>query len=279
MRTDVGNVRARNEDAAFVDAAARFAVLADGMGGRLGGDVASATAVDVVRAILEAAAHELVQFERKPCEVGRRRLCALIDRAVRDANDVVRERAQVEPDHHGMGTTLEVAIVVGHEAFVAHVGDSRTYLIRDGAITQLTEDHTLAEAMRRANTLSDDEARWSPLRSVLTNVIGYQTSIAIEHLHVPLSPGDRVLLCSDGLHDYFTSEELASVAREGTPETAADELIAMARAAGGHDNITAILIEVPSRPAALAGISDDALSAFLEVALPTTGGDQLDADV
>ncbi len=302
MQTDVGAVRERNEDAAYVDGRGRYVVLADGMGGCEGGEVASSTAVDVVRAILDAAADELAAFEVKPSESRRRRMCALIDRAVRDANDVVVERSRVEPDHHGMGTTLEVAVVVARELFVAHVGDSRVYLVRGGAISQLTEDQTMAEAMRRANQISDDEARSSPLRSVLTNAVGCSSAVAIEHLHLRLEPGDRLLLCSDGLHDYFTPDELAAAMREGTPTSALAELVAMARGRGGHDNITGIVVEIPGteaapvdplddmptnrvavpldvrRSPALAGVSDDALAAFIERALREAPG-QLDADV
>jgi serine/threonine protein phosphatase PrpC len=266
--TDVGMVRTRNEDSAYVDRGARFFLLADGMGGCAGGDVASATAVDVVRMMLDAASAQLDAFAAHPTEAGRRGVCALIDRAVRDANEVVRERARVEPDHRGMGTTLEVAVVLGDELFVAHVGDSRTYLVRDGAICALTDDHTVAEEMRRAGTLSLDEAGWSPLRSVLTRAIGIAPAVAIDHLHFALEPGDRLLLCSDGLHDYFTGEELAMSVREGEPADGLDELVATARARGGADNITGIIVEVPAIEDAVA-----VPPSWLERAL------QLDADV
>jgi len=284
IRTDVGAVRQRNEDAAYVDEAGRYFVLADGMGGCSAGDVASNTAVDVVRTILDDRAHELAAFAESPSEYGRRRICALVDRAVRDAHDVVLERSRVDPRLEGMGTTLEVAVMAAHELFVAHVGDSRTYLLHDGALRHLTEDHTVAEAMRKSGAMSADEASWSPLRSVLTNAIGASPRVAIDHLHFELSTGDRILLCSDGLYEYFSDDELALASLEGAPEDGLDELIAFARSRGGHDNITGILIEVPPwrPPHALSGLTDDVLASFVERALgerELRARIQLDAEV
>src|SRR2546423_2249008 len=152
MATDVGVVRERNEDAAYVDPARRFVILADGMGGHRAGDVASAMAVEIVRGALEAGARELAAFAEAPSVVARRRGHAVVERAIVLANEAILARGHAEADKHGMGTTLEVVLVLAGELFVAHVGDSRTYLVRDGRIVQLTADHTVAETMRRAGT-------------------------------------------------------------------------------------------------------------------------------
>jgi protein phosphatase len=252
MRTDVGVVRERNEDFAYMDPAGRFVVLADGMGGHGAGDVASEMAVDVVKTILER--FELSRATRRQIEGMLVRACSL-------ANDAVLARSQREPELHGMGTTLEVVVLRGAEAFVAHVGDSRTYHVRDGKARQVTADHTVAETMRRAGTLSDDEARTSPLRSMLSNAIGVTPGVMIDQAHVRLEPGDRLLICSDGLYDYFADDELA--------ERSLDELIDEAKARGGHDNLTGVLLEAQRAPVELpfGEESEDALGAIVEAVL------------
>ena len=237
----MGRVRSRNEDATYIDAAGRFALLADGMGGHKAGDVASAMAVDIVREELEAGADALDAFADAPTPRNRGRVHRLVERAVRFANAAIRERGRLEPDKRGMGTTLEVVVVLGAELIVAHVGDSRTYLVRDGAIAQLTEDHTVAQLMRRAGTWDEATGYASPLRSALSNAIGLMAAFRIDHVERTLRPGDRVLVCSDGLYDYFHSDELAAVLGSA-PDL--DTLVEQARVRGGFDNITGILLDI-----------------------------------
>jgi protein phosphatase len=241
VRTDVGTVRARNEDASHVDPAGRFALLADGMGGHKAGDVASSMAVDIVRTELVAGADAMAAFAAAPTPRNRGRVHRIVERAIRFANAAIRERGRLEPDKRGMGTTLEVAVVLGAELIVAHVGDSRTYLVRDGAIAQLTEDHTVAQMMRRAGTWDEAEVAGSPLRSALSNALGLMTAFRIDHIERTLRPGDRVLVCSDGLYEYFRTDELAAVLGSA-PDL--DTLVDEARVRGGHDNITGILLEI-----------------------------------
>ena len=244
MRTDVGRVREQNQDAAYVDPAGRFVIVADGMGGNKAGEVASAMAVDVVRTLLEAAAVDLATYAASPRPAGRARIRTIVERAVRLANEAVVERSRREPDKHDMGTTLEVLVLLGGEAFVAHVGDCRTYLVRDGAAMLTTTDHSVAEVMRRAGTITDDEARTSPMRSVLANAVGINDIITVDHAHLELQPGDRILVSSDGLYDYFGPAELAEHIADGTIDEAVAALVLQARARGGHDNITGVIVEV-----------------------------------
>jgi protein phosphatase len=144
-----------------------------------------------------------------------------------------------------MGTTLEVVVVVAGEAFVAHVGDCRTYLVRDGRARRLTEDHTVAHALCTAGRISDDDESRSPMRSVLTNMIGCSVDVVVDHVHVALRAGDRLLMCSDGLYDHLRTPELGACASTAPgPEPAVTELVTRARARGGEDNITGIVIEV-----------------------------------
>ena len=257
MQTDVGMVRPRNEDAAYADPQGRFAIVADGMGGHGAGDVASAMAVELLRAHREGEADRLAAYARSPRPAGREAIAARLRAAVEGANHAVYERSVREPDKHQMGTTLEVMVMCGPEALIAHVGDSRSYLLREGLLTQLTEDHSVAETMRRAGTMDDATAAVSPMRSVLSNAIGVTPEVSVDLIAVALHPGDRLLLCSDGLHDYFTRDEVGLHLTGRAPTIGLARLIEQARARGGHDNITGIVIEARGRAAATAPIMID----------------------
>jgi protein phosphatase len=270
MRTDVGLVREQNQDAAYIDPAGRYVIVADGMGGNKAGEIASAMAVDVVRTLLDACRVELAAYAGAPRAGMRPRIRTLLERAVRLANEAVYERSRCEEDKHEMGTTLEVVLLLAGEAFVAHVGDCRTYLVRDGAAILTTTDHSVAEVMRRAGTLSDDEAKTSPMRSVLANAIGVTEIVTVDHSHVELEPGDRLLVCSDGLYDYFDGDDLADHVIEGTIDEALASLVVQAQLRGGHDNITGVLIDVlPSEHAVIDPV-DDLTTNPIDVAVERT---------
>jgi len=238
MRSDRGLVRERNEDAAYIDPDGEFFVIADGVGGYPAGDVASTMAVELVRQRLDAARVEIDAYAVKPSEARRDALEALLVAAVTEAHAAVYERAQAEPDKYGMATTLDVLLVAGTDAFVAHVGDSRVYLVRDGAERQLTSDHTIAEMIPGR----------SPITNVLLNAVGMSPEITIDLLHEELQPGDRLVLCTDGLYAYFPGDELAMRVGSGSTTAAMRELIDLARTRGGHDNITGVIIEVAEVP-------------------------------
>ena len=245
MVTDVGVVRDHNEDAAFVDGGKQFFIVADGMGGHAAGEVASAMAVETVKKTLEAARARVAAFARKPSEDGRRELVQLLQSAVLAAHQAVFQRGSRESDKQGMGTTLDVLLVAGAEAFVAHVGDSRTYLIRDGRASQITTDHTVAEVLVIEGKLTIEEAQVSPLRTILVNAIGVSADVGVEMAHLQLRPGDRLLLCSDGLHDYFVAEqEIAERLADADSPKALAEMVELAKERGGHDNITGVVVDV-----------------------------------
>jgi serine/threonine protein phosphatase PrpC len=243
--TDVGVVRDHNEDSAFSAPEHGVFVVADGMGGHAAGEVASAMAVETVKTTLESSRAEIEAFRKHPNDAGRRQLVQLLQSAVLQAHQAVYQRGQAEPDKAGMGTTLDVVVVAGPEAFVAHVGDSRTYLIRDGRSSQITTDHTVAEVLVIEGKLTIEEAQVSPLRTILVNAIGVSADVGVEMAHVTLKRGDRLLLCSDGLHDYFPAdEEIASRLSEDKPGDALKEMVELAKTRGGHDNITGVAIQV-----------------------------------
>jgi serine/threonine protein phosphatase PrpC len=243
--TDVGVVRDHNEDSASMEPAQGFFIVADGMGGHAAGEVASAMAVDTVKQTLAASHDEIEAFKKGPTDAGRRQIVQLLQNAVLQAHQAVFQRGQTEQDKQGMGTTLDVVLVAGAEAFVAHVGDSRTYLVRDGKSSQITTDHTVAEVLVIEGKLTIEEAQVSPLRTILVNAIGVSADVGVEMAHVTLKKGDRLLLCSDGLHDYFpVEEEIAQRMSAEKPGEALKEMVELAKTRGGHDNITGVAVHV-----------------------------------
>ncbi len=245
MQTDIGMVREHNEDSAYVDPENHFFIVADGMGGHAAGEVASAMAVESVQSSLAEAVEQLDEFASTPTDEGRKSTVATLEAAVRTAHQAVYDRGVAEPDKQGMGTTLDVVLVAGSEAFVAHVGDSRTYLIRNGKAAQVTTDHTVAEVLVIEGKLSAEEAQISPLRTILVNAIGVAPDVGVEMAHIQLRKGDKFLVCSDGLHDYFLAEqELAKHILADEPAKALETLVELAKERGGQDNITGVVVEI-----------------------------------
>lgn len=222
--TDIGHVRDRNEDRYLV--VGPVVAVADGMGGHLGGEVAASLAVEVLERLTE------------------RGEGSLADR-VREANRAVFERSMLDRAVSGMGTTLTAAELGDERARLVHVGDSRAYLLRAGELTRLTEDHTLVQQMVRAGELTPAQAERHPHRNILTRVIGVEPDVRVDEMQVELRPGDRLLLCSDGLTTMLPERRIAEILRkERDPQAAVERLIAEANAAGGVDNITAVLADV-----------------------------------
>ncbi|GIU97712.1 MAG: hypothetical protein KatS3mg013_1515 [Actinomycetota bacterium] len=238
VATDVGLVRSGNEDAFLVEPPL-FAV-ADGMGGHRGGEVASRLALETLDALQ------------------RRGVGTLADR-VREANRVVFERSVRDRRVAGMGTTLTAAEIEGGTARLVHVGDSRAYLLRAGAMRRLTRDHTLVDQMVRAGEITEAEAEVHPHRNVLTRAVGTEPDVAVDETELGLLDGDRLLLCSDGLTGMVPEVQIRAIL-EATPDPqeAADRLVHAANRAGGLDNTTVVVIDVrgvddppaPSGPAA-----------------------------
>lgn len=265
--TDIGIVREHNEDSAYMEPDNGFFIVADGMGGHAAGEVASAMAVDTVRKSLEGERTQIESFKRAPTDAGRRGIVQLLQSAVLSAHQAVFQRGQHEADKAGMGTTLDVVLIAGPEAFVAHVGDSRTYLVRDGRSSQITTDHTVAEVLVIEGKLTIEEAQVSPLRTILVNAIGVSADVGVEMAHVTLKRGDRLLLCSDGLHDYFPAdEEIAQKLSADAPGDALKEMVELAKTRGGHDNITGVAVQVTEVVEAVPGQLDS------EYTQPVDGG-------
>jgi protein phosphatase len=227
--SDTGQVRSINQDSMHADAPL-FAV-ADGMGGHRGGEVASAVALETLIASVSAPT-----------------TAALVE-GVQIANAAVFQRAQDDPELRGMGTTLCAVALVADEAGerlgIVNVGDSRVYLLRDGALSQLTEDHSLVESLVRQGRITEDEALVHPQRNILTRALGIGSSVDVDAWELPAVTGDRYLLCSDGLFNEVELPVIESTMRKlADPSEAAHELVRLANEGGGRDNITAVVVDV-----------------------------------
>ena len=223
--TDVGRVRDHNEDSFLIDEAAGLVAVADGMGGHRGGEVASAAALEALRIAFVAGSS--------------------IEHAVVVANDAVYDQSVADPNLRGMGTTLTAGVLTEQTFVLGHVGDSRAYLARDGGLRRVTTDHSLVEELIQAGELTEAEAEHDPRRSQITRALGLEPGVRVDIEEITLRPGDRILLCSDGLTNMVSEPELAAgLAATSDPQVLADELVSAANAAGGVDNITVIIIDV-----------------------------------
>jgi len=228
--SDTGLVRTSNQDASYVSDS--LAVVADGMGGHAAGEVASAMTIDVVTE----------HFLANPTIDGVVAACGA-------ANREVLADAAATPVRAGMGTTLLVLALVESEGgstspVLFHVGDSRAYQVRDGALRQLTEDHSVAEEWVRLGRLTPEEALTHPNRHQLTRAIGVDQPLEIDVKSIAARPGDRVVLCSDGLSNELSPDEIAAIVSADEPlDEIAKNLVAAANLAGGRDNITAVVVE------------------------------------
>jgi serine/threonine protein phosphatase PrpC len=222
--SDIGRVRDGNEDS-FLNEAPLFAV-ADGMGGHRGGDVASRLALETLEVVNKHGRGTLVE-------------------QVLDANRAVFERSSRDPAVAGMGTTLTAAVAEAGRLRLAHVGDSRAYLLRGAELRMLTEDHTLVHRMVASGEISPQEAEVHPHRSVLTRALGTAPDVQVDEVVIDAEDGDRILLCTDGLTGMVGDDEIRAVLRdEREPRDAVKRLVRAANAGGGVDNITVVILDI-----------------------------------
>jgi protein phosphatase len=239
--SDVGQVRELNEDYPLVDERLALFAVADGMGGHQGGEVASRTAIEALRAAVASGLS--------------------INDAIVRANDAVLKRAEGADELAGMGTTMTAVVVVGGQRLlIGHVGDSRAYLLRDGHLERITEDHSLVEELVREGRLTPEQAEVHPQRAIITRALGVEDDLEVDLYTVHVQASDRLLVCSDGLTTMLRDREVERIARtESDPQRAAEALVDAANAAGGEDNITVVVLDVvevdaedPPDPIALA---------------------------
>lgn len=242
--TDVGRRRVVNEDAFFTDDDLGLYVVADGMGGHAAGEVASREAVDNVVAMVRRgreALDALERGERSPQAL--RKALRLLESAVQAATYMVFAIAQHDPEQQGMGTTLSALAIAGSFGITAQVGDSRVYLVRDGKTVRLTEDHTLVAWQLKQGIISEEEAKRSPHKNVITRAVGSREYVQVDTNFLEVRSGDAFLVCSDGLHGYVRDEEIPSVVDLGAT-VSVRRFVELANERGGRDNITAVVVEL-----------------------------------
>jgi protein phosphatase len=228
VRSEIGHVRSGNEDSAF--AGPRLLAVADGMGGHAAGEVASRVAIRALAPLDD---------DEAGADIG-----GLLREALSDANDQLRTMSGNDRSLRGMGTTVTAMLASGRRLGLAHIGDSRAYLLRAGELTQITRDHTYVQELVDAGEITADEAGSHPKRNMLMRALDGGESVDAEVRVREAMLGDRYLLCSDGLTGVISDETLASVLRTGRPAEAADKLVELALKAGGPDNITVVVADV-----------------------------------
>lgn len=242
--TDVGKKREKNEDSLLVNADLGLFMVADGMGGHLGGEYASRIAVktveEIVRQLLDdpdATISADIVFDRSdPGEV--------LKYAIRIASQRIFDEAARNPNLRGMGTTTVALLLRDGKGFIAHVGDSRAYLVKGGEIKQLTADHSLVAEQLRAGFITPEELKNHKFKNIITRSVGFQNDVEIDLLIRDLDTDDQFLLCSDGLTNLVEDADIGKIVSKNGPKEACRKLIELANKRGGDDNVTVILARI-----------------------------------
>ena len=243
--TDVGKVREKNEDSLLVDNERRLYLVADGMGGHAGGAYASGRAIEILKD--EIARLEKSQDTTQPSVggEGQKTLTQIrLQHAIQAANEDLINTSLQDSSLRGMGTTMTAIQFDERWANIAQVGDSRAYLIRNSEIRQVTEDHSWVQEQVRAGLLTEEEARFHPLKNIITRSMGHEREVKVDLLKEEYKAGDRYFLCSDGLTNMVQDEEILSINKELDVEAAMKQLMERALEEGGYDNITMIIVEI-----------------------------------
>lgn len=244
-KTDVGLKRARNEDSLCADPEIGLYVVCDGVGGRDAGDVASGLAVEMIRTHVQQAVTDQTLALLGEADPRFSSSTNRLASAIRVANHAILDQTRSNESLAGMATTVVAALVTDQVLSVAHVGDSRMYLLREAALRPLTTDHSLVVEQVRRGTLTEEEAERSPQRNIVTRALGVGESVEVELDEVQLQGGDVILLCSDGLTRGVKPDRIVEAVRaDPDPQVAAERLIELATEAGGEDNTTVIVLAV-----------------------------------
>ena len=231
--TDVGLRRTNNEDCVYADASNGLFIVADGMGGHAAGEVASAMAVETI-------CRQLPPMSPPPADAANS-----LKKAFLNASRSIRKVACVEETKRGMGTTLSVLYIEGETTHLAHVGDSRIYRLRGTDFEQLSIDHSLVAEQLRLGIISAEEARSSQMRNILLQAVGLEDKVDVFLLRQPTLNNDLFLLCSDGLSDMIDDKQICALLQQtGSIQQAAEQLIDAAKAAGGRDNISVVVVKI-----------------------------------
>jgi len=248
-KTDIGMVRDHNEDNYLVDSNLNLFIVADGMGGHAAGEVASSLAVQVVHEAVGEKRLLLEQFNREEVphsdvRQARQEILDTIVDAAKRASRRIWEKGQLDPSKRGMGTTLEVLLIAGGYGFVAHVGDSRIYLLRANQVQQITEDHSLVNALLKEGRLRPEDVESFGHKNAVTRAVGVYDTVDVDAITFDVLPGDQYLLASDGLTGYLKDSEIPPFMQVDELESVAEKFVSFANEAGGKDNITLVVVRV-----------------------------------
>ncbi len=242
--SDIGKERAGNEDcyqvvccAVVPEAIDAIFVVADGMGGHAAGEVASQMTVDSV-------VETLVSPDNRLGTLGAVEILGLMHSAIAQANQLIKEEGARSPEKRGMGTTCTLGVIQGDSLHLAHIGDSRGYLLRGRNLSRMTDDHSVVEEEVRRGLLTADQARVDPRRNLITAAIGLDRELSVETKSVKLFSGDRIMFCTDGLNSMITDQEIEAILVGNAPQESCQSLIDSANYAGGEDNVTVIVADV-----------------------------------
>lgn len=242
-KTDVGKVRSNNEDSLLIipeppglPCAQIIAAVTDGMGGHVGGAIASKIAIETLGRYMGYKSEPANQDDSNPAET--------LEQAIIEANQAIHSQADAK-GLHGMGTTMTASMVGATTAVIANVGDSRAYLLMNGSLDQVTEDHSLVGEQVRKGLLPKEALETHPQRNILTRALGIDPHITVDIFPVKLEPSDVILLCSDGLYPVVAHENIREALATRIAEDACDHLIVTTNSYGGPDNITIVIIQVP----------------------------------
>ncbi len=270
--TDVGKQRNHNEDNFLIDKKLRLFVVADGMGGHAAGEVASSITVHEIRDAVHRNRDLIESFGQEDAEVHPMQILQILEHAIQSACSTVFTRAQTESEKRGMGTTASALLITGKpgalRGFIAHVGDSRIYLTRQEQCHQLTEDHSLVNELIKRGKIKRGELASSPykqFKNAVTRAVGVYASVEVDTFDFDILPGDSFLICSDGLYAYLEEQGIPGLLGDGDIKEVPKKLIDIANNGGGHDNITAVVVQVSDSPAPEAGERAEELSRKLEV--------------
>jgi serine/threonine protein phosphatase PrpC len=249
--TDIGRQRTHNEDNFLIDKKLRLFLVADGMGGHAAGEVASSIAVHEIRDAVFNRRELIDRYRVDHPGVQSYEILQVLEHAIQAACSAVHARAQAEPDKRGMGTTSTVLLIAGGgdhlRGFIGHVGDSRVYLARQNQCHVLTEDHSLINELVRRGKLNREQIEsspYKPYKNAVTRAVGVYSSVEVDTFDFDILPGDRFLLCSDGMYAYVDDAELPTQLADGEVKDVPKKLVELANQGGGHDNITAVVVRI-----------------------------------
>jgi serine/threonine protein phosphatase PrpC len=242
-RTDLGLKRELNEDSYLADSNINLFIVADGMGGHAGGNIASKMSVDIIRKRVREARKAGVLFSKDAIDNESPAVLKMLEESIKEASARIFEKSDRQPELAGMGTTVTLMLTHGKRAYVAHVGDSRLYRLRNGKFEQITEDHSLVNEQVKAGFITSEEAQHSRFRNIITRSVGFESEVNADTMSLVMNPADIFLICSDGLTGMVEDDEIHKTIKKTRLSQTPARLVDLANRAGGEDNVTVVVLK------------------------------------